>query len=331
MKKKRKYNIFFFSTVNTSFVKEDLKILKKHFNVFVVIDHGISAILKIIGHALKTELFFVWFASVYSAIIVFISRLFNKKSVIVIGGVDVADYKEINYGIWLNWWKSLFVGYAIRNADKILAVDPFLMDEAKRLAKYDGSNLVYIPTGYDPEQWQAGTEKEKFVLSVGMCENKWRFIKKGFNDLIEVAKILPEVKFVVVGFTKNFLDQIKNILPKNLEALTSLRKEELLKYYQRAKVYCQLSFTEGLPNALCEAMLCECVPVGTNRGGIPTGIGDAGFIVNYGDIHATADSIRKALEDDGTLGKRARSHIVQNFLLSMRENKLIVLINQLSG
>jgi len=34
--------------------------------------------------------------------------------------------------------------------------------------------------------------------------------------------------------------------------------EELIKYYQKAKVY-QLSEYEGLPNALCEAMLCECL------------------------------------------------------------------------
>ena len=40
---------------------------------------------------------------------------------------------------------------------------------------------------------------------------------------------------------------------------------------------------EGLPNALCEAMLCECVPVGTDVQGIRTAMGDAGFYVPYGD------------------------------------------------
>jgi len=52
--------------------------------------------------------------------------------------------------------------------------------------------------------------------------------------------------------------------------------EELIKYYQKAKVY-QLSEYEGLPNALCEAMLCECVPAGTRYCGIPTAIGDTGM------------------------------------------------------
>ena len=41
---------------------------------------------------------------------------------------------------------------------------------------------------------------------------------------------------------------------------------------------------ERLPNALhCEAMLCECVPVGTRYCGIPTAIGDTGLYVPYGD------------------------------------------------
>ena len=36
-------------------------------------------------------------------------------------------------------------------------------------------------------------------------------------------------------------------------------QEKLIPYYQKAKVYCQLSMREGLPNALCEALLVGLV------------------------------------------------------------------------
>jgi glycosyltransferase involved in cell wall biosynthesis len=55
---------------------------------------------------------------------------------------------------------------------------------------------------------------------------------------------------------------------------------------------------EGLPNALCEAMLCGCVPVGTKRNGIPTAIGDCGFYVPYDDPKAAAEAIKKRLAQE---------------------------------
>ena len=42
-------------------------------------------------------------------------------------------------------------------------------------------------------------------------------------------------------------------------------------------------------------MLCECVPIGTTVGGIPTAIGDAGFLVDYNDEKQTIEAIRKGL------------------------------------
>lgn len=329
MKMGNKKRILFSSTIYTSFIKEDLNILQKHFTVYKIIGSGIIHIIKLFFSVPKTDVTYTWFASVYSAFTVFFSRLFGKKSVIVIGGVDVADYKEINYGIWLSWWKSTFVKYAIRNADKILAVDPFLIAEAKRLARYDGKNIVYLPTGYDHNYWKAEGEKENYILSVGVCEDEWRMMKKGFDKLIETALELPDVQFKIIGIKDELLKQIEPHLPKNVDAISFVSPEVLLQYYQKAKVYTQVSYTEGLPNSLCEAMLCECIPVGTNRGGIPTGIGEAGFIFEYGDKKAMKEAFRNALKLPNETGKKARQHVIDNFPIHKRESALVSIIQEL--
>ncbi len=324
-----KKRILFLSTINTSFIKEDLNILGKHFAVRKNISSGFIHVFKLLFSVPRTDVTYTWFASVYSAFAVFFSRLYGKKSVIVIGGVDVADYKEINYGIWLNWWKSKFVRYAIRNADRILSVDPFLISEATRLAKYDGSNILYLPTGYDYDYWTPAGAKENFILSVGACEDEWRMMKKGFDNLIAAAIKLPDVKFVIVGIKENLLKQIEPHLPQNVEVIPFLDRAELLNYYRRAKVYTQVSYTEGLPNSLCEAMLCECIPVGTTRGGIPTAIGEVGILLPYGDVDVLVDGLTKSLTLSDEFGKKARLRIIEKFPRQRRINGLLKVIEEL--
>jgi glycosyltransferase involved in cell wall biosynthesis len=85
---------------------------------------------------------------------------------------------------------------------------------------------------------------------------------------------------------------------------------------------------EGLPNALCEAMLCECVPVGTDVQGIRTAMGDAGFYASYGDPLATKEAIEKALAIGS--GKPARERIRRLFPLEQREKRFAEIIEGLT-
>lgn len=326
----RKTKILFISTIFTSFIKEDLSFFEIQYDVKKIIGSGLIHIIKILFAVPRNDVTFTWFASVYSAFVVYFSRVFKKKSIIVIGGVDVAKEPSINYGIWLSWWKSIFVRYAIRNADKVLAVDPSLISEAKRLAEYDGLNLVYVPTGYDYNYWKPSGQKENFILSVGACEDEWRMMKKGFDKLIHVAASLPELKFKIVGIRESLLEQIQKHIPHNVEIIPFVEKNELLKYYQRAKVYCQVSFHEGLPNSLCEAMLCECIPVGTDRGGISTAIGDVGLIVRYGDEETLVNAFKKSLALPDDVGTKARVRIIENFPQEKRHGELNSIIKSFS-
>ncbi|MGF3555342.1 MAG: glycosyltransferase family 4 protein, partial [Thermoplasmatota archaeon] len=122
------------------------------------------------------------------------------------------------------------------------------------------------------------------------------------------------VTFVLVGrHADNSIEYLKSIAPPNVEFTNFVSDKELLEWYQRAKIYCQLSRYEGLPNTLCEAMLCECVPVGTKYCGIPTAIGNTGFYVPYGDEKATAEAIKKALNAPEELRKKAKERIIEQF------------------
>ena len=320
-------NILFTATFHSSFIDQDIQILKKNFNVTPVIAKGWVAPLLFAGHLASNDLTFSWFASVYSSVLVLFARFRGKKSMLVLGGVDVADEKELKYGIWNSWWKSKLVRYGITHASAILAVDDFLRREAIRLTKHDGRNISIVPTGYDAQYWVPSGNKEEIVLTVASCPDMLRVKLKGIDVFISVARKLPDVRFRIIGIDARVASALAP--PGNVECIPFSTPETLRVSYQRAKVYCQLSYREGLPNALCEAMLCECIPVGTIVGGIPTAIGDSGFLVEYLDEEMTIRAIRKALTSPPGPGKKARERIASQFTIERRENALKRIIQEL--
>ncbi len=321
--------IFFSSTLFTPFIEEDHRILVRYFDVRKLIAEKLTALVKIPLYVLRSDVVFAWLGSVYAGYAVICSRLFGKKSVIVVAGVDASKDAEINYGMWLSPWRSKILRYAYRNADKLLPVDPFLEKEIKRLAEYDGRNIVMIAFGFDATQWPAGESKKDMVLCVASCDNRDRLRKKGIDKLFNAARMLPDVPFQVIGVHQRILVEVKSLAPPNVEIISYVPRSQLLPFYQKAKVYCQPSFTEGLPNTLCEAMLCGCIPVGTRAGGIPTAIADTGYLVEYRDQVGLVNALKQALASPSSDGRKARERMTTEFALKKRERLLVEVINDL--
>lgn len=216
--------------------------------------------------------------------------------------------------------------YALRNATTVLAVDGSLEKRAVDLARYPGGNITCLPTGYDGAVWVPSGTKERRVLTVAKCTDVLKMRIKGVDVIFDCARSMPDVPFTVIGLAPKLLRDAKAQAPANAEIIPLVEQRELLEHYQRAKVYCQPSYIEGLPNSLCEAMLCECVPVGTDVAGIPTVMDGLGFLVKYGDVQGLAGAIRKALDEPASTGERARARISENFSLQKRESALVSLI-----
>lgn len=323
--------VLIYYSVFSSFIKNDYDILSKYFNVIKFNCKQKRDAIKMIMAIWRSDVSFSWFAGEHSFLAVLISKILRKKAVVVAGGYDVACVPEINYGQFtLGWHKRMLTKFALKYADKVLVVDPSLKDDAMKNAKISGENIVYLPTGYDSNYWHGGnSKKDNVVLTTGgIGESVIK--RKGFDTFVKAAKYLPDVKFVLVGSRiDNSADRLRSIATSNVEFTGFISNEELLLRYQKAKVYCQLSRYEGLPNALCESMLCECVPVGTKYCGIPTAIGNTGFYVEYGDSGATAEAIGMALASDAELGRNARERIKCLFPIKRREFGLVQTINEL--
>ena len=122
------------------------------------------------------------------------------------------------------------------------------------------------------------------------------------------------------------MERLKAMAPDNLTLVPSVAYEDTPSIYRKAKVYAQLSYREGLPNAVCESMLCECIVVGSDIPGIRAAVGDSGIIIPYGDVSKTIEAINQAIEMDGSDG---RAWIINQFSLKKREKALVETIEQL--
>ena len=322
-------NVLLVSTFEETFIDQDINLLNQFCDLKCIIGSGPKALIEIIRKLNSSQVVFIWFGSMYAFYTVLFSKIFQKKSIICLGGGDVSSIPEINYGIWLKRWKRPFLRFTMRYADKLLPVASSMIPIIKKNAGYAGGNIEFLSTCVDTIKWSPYGQKKKIVLTVGICQNEIRLKKKGIDFFIETAKRLSEIQFMIIGTTPEILNLAGLNLPENVKVLPKMRHEELLKYYQESLVYCQPSRSEGIPNTLLEAMSCGCIPVGTDADGIPEAIGATGEVVPVGDIDSLTGAIKETLSWKAERGNDARNRILEYFPLSRRKERLKEIIAEL--
>lgn len=315
------------SAFDSPVIRDDAEILSGHFRVVRSTGSGPMALLRAASRVFAADIVYAWFLSVYGAVAVIAGALIGRPTVVVLGGVDVARDRKGAYGLWRSPWKAFLAKRALRAARLVLAVSDSLRDDAVELAGYDGANIEVLPTGYDAGFWTPGERKATGVLCVAAVDDRPRLSVKGLDVLVDAARRMPDTPFTVVGVNPGFIPDLDP--PPNVRFLPRVAREDLLPVYRAAKVYCQPSRREGLPSALCEAMLCGCHPVVSGVGGMTEAVGEAGIVVPPGDHDALASALLKALALPGPAGDAGRLRIARLFPLDRRKAVLPARFNSL--
>ena len=321
----------------TTFHETDVRILRElGHDVTILPWHG-RPYGRLVRSIVRQDLVFCWTIGDHSAVGLSLAKALRIPFLCVIGGYEFADFPELEYGNLATPRGQLLSGFVFSSADALLYVDPSLMIEAQaafgQRMPYETessgevhANGLYIPTGYDTEYWSPdGRNREDLVVTVCHAPGWNRYILKGVGKFVNLAEWMPEYKFHIIGEVPS--DAIPGA-PRNVFFDGWLERDAVREMYRRAKVYCQLSMHEGLPNALCEAMLCGCVPVGTPVNGIPRAIGDTGFIAS--DFSHIASGIDRGIELPDSWRERVRERIVSIFPLSRRRSELRAILERLA-
>jgi glycosyltransferase involved in cell wall biosynthesis len=254
-----------------------------------------------------------------------IAKIFSIKSIVIVGGYDAISDKEIDHGIFSkNNLRQKIARMNFNLATNIWVVDETLSKGCKKAFIQNNINsglinwmphlekkIKVVPTGYSSTFWKKTKLKSpKTVLTVANF-NDSRVVKlKGIPIILKLAKELPSFQFRILGLKTDSIIPLDSI-PSNVELIKSKNSTELIDYFSKNQFYIQASRLEGLPNALCEAMLCECIPIGNAVFGIPKVIGNTGLLFNGEKDFKKIKNFLKGKNKKS--GIHARQHIINFF------------------
>lgn len=283
----------------------------------------------------KSKSVLVSFAGYWSLFPVLIAKFLGKPSYVVVHGMDGASFREIGYGVLQMPFIKSCCEKTFLNATKILPVSESLVytentyfDQHKVVKQgYQHffpqvkTNHEVIFNGIEIDKWEKITNIQKQENTFVTVLGEGQFLRKGGELIITIAKLFPQYEFYFVGMNQ----------PSTLEKLNNVhfvgRKtpQELKEIYSCSNFYLQLSIFEGFGCALCEAMLCECIPIGANVNMIPQIIGESGYILQHQD-EQEAKELFSNLQYQTDLGQKARTQIINNFSIEHRAQKLLKIV-----
>ena len=189
--------------------------------------------------------------------------------------------------------------------DRQIAID-------KKISPPD--KIVKIYNGIDPDGIQFLSKEEarkNFPQGnkiVGTIANL--YATKGIEYLIEAARTLPDVNFVVIGEGKE-REKLELLIKKyNLNNfLLAGRIINAREYLKAFDIFILPSVKEGFPWAILEAMSAELPIISTNVGAIPEIIEDKkeGELIPHKNSRAIAQAIKFLIENPGVSGELAKN------------------------
>lgn len=296
----------------------------------------------------RVEAIMVMFGGYWSLLPAIFGRVFRKPVFIILGGADCVSFPSIHYGSLRKPILRMFMRYSFKYASCLVPVHGSLVyGENRYVHQHDSAiqgYLHYFPelktehqvifNGFDADylKIQAGARhkvKNAFI-TVASIPSYQRFVLKGIDVILYLAKELPDCTFTIVGITKAFSSTLKSI-PTNVKCIEFIPFEECVRLMSEHEFHLQISLSEGFPNSLCEAMLLECIPIGSSVGGIPDIIGDTGVVIENTDMHFILNEVSKLVllsdERRAELSHLARERIAKNFTEQRRQEQLLDLID----
>lgn len=225
-------------------------------------------------------------------------------------------------GLFHEAWKAMrgpLVGRAFMQWEKFLLTRDFarvifLSEYSRALGialGVDSARSIVNSPGIDLHAYQSAAEKEDVVLFVGKLE-----ARKGIDDVLAVARALPQVRFRVIGWGPQEA-MVRSMAAPNVELAPFAKGKKLQHAFASARIFLFPS-AETFGLALLEAMASGCAVIST----VPLEF--AGVLVPTGDHETLVAAVRRLWsnrEETRRMGQRnvelAREYTWERYTTSL--------------
>ncbi len=249
-------------------------------------------------------------------------------------------------------WRLRLVEQRLINplVDRVVAVSTAVAEVARREHGLPPGRLVTIENGVDVEVWKPeGQPRAEARRELGLCEDELAVgvighlsPVKGHADLLRAAALvsakMPRVRFVLVGDgpLRVPLEALATSLGLGGRVLFAGTRADMARVLSALDVVAVPSHSEGMSNALLEAMAMALPVVATEVGGNSNVVFDGvtGRLVPPRDPPALARVLIELVADPAarqSLGRAARRHVADNLSLSGMVRRYEELYRGLTG
>jgi glycosyltransferase involved in cell wall biosynthesis len=313
-------------------------------NIIILKELGYSVILATKWSEIDWScdiLFIYWWT--YAFFPVFLSRLFNKKTVIV-GAFNFRCPNNDSDYFRRPWHERFLIRFSVKNADMNIFDSEKEKEQVQRYWKLD--NCVYSPLVVQTDKYYYLNEikRENNVLLSICWMQKTNMRRKCIFEMIDAVEILLnkgiDVVYYIAGKKGDGLESLIEYisakgLNKNIFILGEIEEGEKIHLMRTCTIYLQISKYEAFGLAIAEAMACGATVLTSDVGEVSNVVGDAALICDSCLPSRVAAEIERLLNDKEKriyLSNLAALRIKKNFQYSRRlndlKNYLEVLLNK---
>lgn len=292
---------------------------------------------------------FIWFADYHAGITALLGRILGKKVVTFIGGYDAVCYPELGMGVYCSFLRGLCARIALRNSHLVIANHQALigkpntyynpaghLDGIENMIPGFKANTAVVPNALLPGlSFRNDTLRTIRFLSVGSTPRFNDIYNKGFDLLIQVAAKRPQWQIMIIGIEPGWMKVLEKRWAisrlSNLNILPPTSRDRVLATMLSSTHYVQASISEGMPNALMEAMYMGCIPIGSDVAAIPDVIGAWGVTCKRRSVDDLITAMEAALElshhpeaiSECTAGRYSIANRKSMIHATLQENQLL--------